>query len=247
MDKKLRPFLAEFFGTFALVFLSAGAVCAAQLPRNVLVSTPLIALAEGLALAVTLSATTYLAGGYLNPAVTITLWVLRRLDNIQTAGFLIAQLIAAALAGLVLRLLFSSEVLILAHYGVPHVTEAFGELTVRTIAAAAGVEVLLTFVLTFVIFATMIDPRAPRIGGLAVGLIAGLALATLTLIGYDLTGAAVNPARCLGTVVWEWASQPQPPSLREQVIVYWIGPIVGALLAGLAYTYLILPPEEAPS
>jgi aquaporin Z len=241
MDRTLRASFAEFLGTFVLVFLSAGAVCAAYLPLNVPPGVVGIAVAQGLALAVTLSATARVAGGYLNPAVTISLWVLRRLDNRQAAGFLVAQLLGAVLAGAVLRVVFAPDVLRAAHFGTPHVTEAFDHLSTRALATAAGVEVLLTFILTFVIFGTMIDPRAPRVAGLGVGVVVGLCLAALVLAGFDLTGASVNPARSFGTALWEWTVE--APSLREQVLVYWVGPVAGALLAGLAYTYLILPPE----
>jgi MIP family channel proteins len=241
MDRTLRACCAEFLGTFVLVFLSAGAVCAAYLPLNVPPGVLAIAVAQGLALAVTLSATARVAGGYLNPAVTVALWVLRRLDNRQAGGFLVAQLLGAALAGAVLRVMFARDVLLAAHFGTPHVTEAFGHLSTRALATAAAVEVLLTFILTFVIFGTMIDPRAPRVAGLGVGVVVGLCLAALVLVGFDLTGASVNPARSFGTALWEWTIE--APSLREQVLVYWVGPVAGALLAGLAYTYLILPPE----
>jgi aquaporin Z len=241
MDRTLRACLAEFLGTFILVFLSAGVVCSAYLPQGAALNVTGIALVQGLALAVTLSATVAIGGGYLNPAVTITLWVLRRLENRQAAGFLTAQVLGGIVAGLVLRVLFAGEVLRAAHGGTPHVTEVFGPLSTQALATGAGVEVLLTFILTFVIFGTMIDPRASRLGGVAVGLVVGLALAALVLFGFDVTGASVNPARALGTAVWEWTYD--VPRVREQVLVYWVAPIAGALLAGLAYTYLFLPPH----
>jgi MIP family channel proteins len=242
MDCNVRAFVAEFLGTFALVFLSAGAVCAVHLPSLLPVGVLGIAVTQACVLAVALSATVYVSGGYLNPAITITLWVLRRLDNLRAAGFLAAQLLGAVLAGGLLRLAFDNSVLIPSHFGSPHVTEAYGPLTISALTAAAGLEVVLTFLLTFVIFGTVIDPRAPRLGGLGAGLTVGLALVAITFLGFNLTGAAVNPARAFGAAVWEWTYE--PPNLRELVFVYWIGPIVGALLAGLAYTYLILPPEK---
>jgi MIP family channel proteins len=244
MDRALRACLVEFFGTLVLVFLVAGAVCAAHVPQGPAPGVLGIAAAHGLALAVTLSATVPLAGGYLNPAITITLWVLRRLDDRRAAGFLAAQLLGGVVAGALLRLLVPSAVLAAAHFGTPHVPEVYGTGPSASLAAAAGVELVLTFILTFVIFATMIDPRVPRLGGLVVGLVAGLCLAAVVLAGYDLTGASVNPARALGTAVWEWTSE--TANLRELVLVYCVAPTAGALLAGLAYTYLILPPEGGP-
>jgi MIP family channel proteins len=244
MDRAVRAWFAELLGTFVLVFISAGVVCAAYLPLEMARNVLAIAVAQGLALAVTLSVTVPAAGGYLNPAVTIVLWVLRRLDNRQAASFIFAQLLGGVLAGLALRLIFASGVLIPAHFGTPHVGAAFGPPGTKALAEAAGVELLLTFILTFAIFGTMIDPRAPRLSGVGVGAVVGLCLAALVLVGYDLTGVGLNPARSLGTAVWEWTYE--APAWREQVLVYCVGPVAGALLAGLVYSYLILPPEAGP-
>src|SRR5205814_2446518 len=92
-----------------------------------------------------------------------------------------------------------------------------------------ALEMAFTFLLTLVIFATIFDPRRPRLGGT----VAGLALTASVLIGWNLTGAALNPARWLGAAV----SQRTVPTLQAQPVfadhsVYWMGPIVGALLAG---------------
>src|SRR5262245_33811474 len=161
MDKSFRPYIAELIGTFAVVILSAGAVCAAYLPLNVPVNETAIALAEGLAVAVALSCTINVSGGYLNPAVTIALWALRRLDNREAPLLLAAQFLGAALAGVCLRVIFHESVLVAAHFGTPHLTEAFHQLTPGTLLTGAGVELVLTFLLTFAIFGSVIDPRTP--------------------------------------------------------------------------------------
>jgi MIP family channel proteins len=252
MYKSLRPYVAELIGTFALVFLGAGAVCARWVVSNL---TPFdvtgIALAQGLVLAVLVTATMNVSGGYLNPAVTIVLWVLRRIDTNKLGWLLLAQILGAILAGGLLCLYFGPGTMGSAHFGTPHVTlledpkgpggfpREGGELTAIGLTTAAGVELVLTFLLTFAIFGTVLDPRAPKIGGLGVGLI----MVAIVIMGYNLTGAGVNPARCLGTFVWEWTSDPKP-SVREQVFVYWVGPIVGALLAGWVYTYLVMHSDE---
>jgi MIP family channel proteins len=251
MDKNLRPYLSELIGTFALVFLGAGTVCMyhlAVLPGQPQPYVVGIALAEGFILASMLSATVYVSGGYLNPAVTLMLWVYKRLDGERCAWLIGAQILGAVLAGLCLRPLFTPELLMKSHLGTPHLNMlAFGAASpdaapaFGTLLSGIGIELVLTFVLTFAIFATMIDPRGPRLGGLAVG----LALTAAIFMGYGLTGACTNPARWLGTVVWEltFPSTFQGGPFRDHA-VFWIGPIVGALLAGGIYTTLILPPEE---
>jgi aquaporin Z len=246
MDKNLRPYLAELIGTFALVFLGAGTVCVSQMtvmagqPQPYVVG---IALAEGFILAVMLSATVNISGGYLNPAVTLMLWVYKRIDGVKCSWLIGAQILGAVLAGLCLRPLFTENVMISSHLGTPHLNlAAFNEnhASMPVLLSGIGIETALTFILTFAIFGTMIDPRGPRLAGLGVG----LALTACILMGYGLTGAAVNPARWFGTVVWELTV----PALQSQAplsdhAVYWIGPIVGALLAGGIYMTLILPPE----
>jgi MIP family channel proteins len=250
MDKNLRPYLAELIGTFALVFLSAGTVCVSKMtvlqdqPQPYVVG---IALAEGFILAVMLSATVNISGGYLNPAVTLMLWVYKRIDGVKASWLIGAQVLGAVLAGLCLRPLFSESVMMDSRLGTPHLNmPAFGQ-PVGTSPSFAiqltgvGIETALTFILTFAIFGTMIDPRGPRLAGLGVG----LAMTACVLMGYALTGAAANPARWFGTAVWEMTI----PGVEARAAfadhaVFWIGPVVGALLAGGIYTTLILPPEE---
>ena len=105
MDLRFRSYLAELLGTFALVFLGAGTVCATFLksPPPLLASLPLldvtgIALAEGFTLAVLLTVLFPLAPGCLNPAITLTLWVCKRLDLRQALALILAQLLGATLA-----------------------------------------------------------------------------------------------------------------------------------------------------
>jgi aquaporin Z len=100
--------------------------------------------------------------------------------------------------------------------------------------SGVGIEFSLTFILTFVIYATLLDPRAPQLGIFS----AGLTLAAVTLLGLPLTGAALNPARWLGPVLWE--VMVRRDALSDHV-VYWVGPIFGALAAGALYEYVLWP------
>ena len=88
--------------------------------------------------------------------------------------------------------------------------------------------------------ADMLDRRSPPFGGLFVG----LAQAAVVLFGYRLTGGAANPARWLGTVLWEMTLVPKPLDLLgSDQLVYWVGPILGALLGGFLYVFVMQPPE----
>jgi glycerol uptake facilitator-like aquaporin len=250
MDKNLRPYLAELIGTFALVFLGAGTACMYNLailpgqPQPYVVG---VALADGFILAAMLSATVHISGGFLNPAVTLMLWVYKRLDGERFAWLLGAQLLGAVLAGLCIRVLFTENVLTASYMGAPHMTlPAFGleSMEVKpgllTLLTGIGIEAALTFILTFAIFATLIDPRGPRLGGLMVG----LTQAAIVLMAFGLTGGCANPARWFGPWVCEFTVPTLQGRAMFDQVVYWVGPIAGALLAGGVYTTLILPAEE---
>lgn len=255
MENHPRTYLTELLGTFTLVFVSAGAVCANYLfeqPRPGLIG---VSIAAGIALAVGLVVTVPYGGGFLNPAITLMLWVYKRLDGRKTAGLIAVQFIGAALAGGLVRVAFmNNEIAVTsARLGTPHMDYRLwigsGLPDARMILSGCATELCLTFILTIIIFATLIDPRAPRLMG-AVGkwlspLWVGLTLTALTLFALGLTGAAANPARWFGTVIWESTV----PTLQTQHpfadhMVYWIGPTLGAILAGGIYTTLILTPDE---
>ena len=208
MDSKYRSYLAELIGTFAVVFIGAGTICAvkqlAELPGQLQPYYVSIALAEGFILAAALTATVPVSGGYLDPAITLTLWVFRRLEGSRVLWLIGGQLLGSVLAGLVVRLVFADDVLLPAQNGAPHLNlAAFAgagrSLGMLCVLSGIGIELILTFLLTFAIFGTMIDPRAPRLGGLSVG----LTLTALVLMGYPLTGASMNPARWFGPTLWE--------------------------------------------
>jgi aquaporin Z len=135
-----------------------------------------------------------------------------------------------------------------AHSGTPHLNlAAFGYAdqhpAAEVIATGTGIEIALTFFLVLAVFGTILDPRGPRTTGLPVG----LALAAVTLMGFPLTGAATNPARWFGTVIWERFVPDPARTVSEfaDMFVYVAGPIIGALLAGMVYYKLILPADRS--
>ncbi|HVS34605.1 MAG TPA: MIP/aquaporin family protein [Gemmataceae bacterium] len=245
MDSKLlRACLAELIGTFALVFVGGGVVCVAALTTEPRLDATAIALAEGLTLAVALTATHRASGGGLNPALTLMLWVFRRIDGRKLAGFIVAQLLGALLAGLFLRLLFSQDAAA-SHLGAPHLRafapNGLGQVSLGAIFSGVGMEIFFTCLVAFAFWATMLDRRSPPLGGLVVG----LAQSAVVLFGFRLTGGAANPARWLGPAVFELTAPGATPSaVLSDHTVYWVGPIVGALLGGFLYVFVLQPPEE---
>jgi MIP family channel proteins len=252
MDSRIRTYLAELFGTFVVVLVGAGTVCSTYLPsdpRFTLVGGPVlaVALAEGFALAVMLSATFLVSPGCLNPAITLALWVVRRIELTRAAGLIAAQLLGAILAGLAVRSLFSEGVLQEARLGAPHLKallDSAGAVTLAGWLTGITLEVLFTFLVSMAAFATLFDDRAPRLGGLMVG----LAQTAVILFGYHLTGGAANPARWLGPALWELTlSLPQTARPLADHLVYWVGPIGGALLGCVVYSLVILPGNSTMS
>jgi len=214
---RIRPFIAELVGSFCYFFVAAGIVVADQFTHGS-IGLMGIALANGLVLAIMLTALRPVAGGYFNPAVTIGLLLIKKTGRPSAIAFIIAQLIGGALAGFLLRAIFPSSVWEAAYLGVPHLT--------ANVSAGAGlfIELLLTFFLMIAVLGTSVDSMAPKLGGFGVGLM----LTVDTLIGGTLTGAAANPARAFGPAL--------AANYWDSHWIYWIGPIIGACIASWLYT-----------
>jgi len=226
MRQTLRPLIAEFIGVFMLVFIGGGAIIinAYQSGSIGLVG---IATAHGLAFAVAVTATMSISGGHINPAITVGLWSVGRIDTAKAAQYVVAQLLGAICAALVLKGLFPT--------GAADVQQ-FGALKLgvdTTFIGGVLIEAVLTFFLALSVMGTVVDPAAPKVGGFGVG----LTLLTCMLAGAPLTGAALNPARAFGpaVVAWFWTAQ----------LAYWIGPILGAVVAMQVYERFLLKKEAA--
>lgn len=218
-----RKLAAEFIGAFALVFVGAGAII--QTAGGNLVA---IAIAHGLAIALMVSALGHISGGLFNPALTLGLWATRRLDSVTTALYIIAQLLGAVVAGIGLLLFYPESLTGAAgaNFGVPALGRGIDFLS------AVGIEAVATFFLMLAVFGTALDKRGPKVGGFAIGLIL-----TMDILAFGtLTGAAMNPARAFGPALVDmnW----------DNHLVYWIGPIVGAVAAALLYHYLFAEDME---
>jgi MIP family channel proteins len=226
MRDSLRHFTAEFVGTYALVFVGGAAIAAAA-ATQMSASLIAVALAHGIILAVMVSATMRVSG-HLNPAVTLGFLVARRIEVMMAGLYIVAQCLGAILAAYSLKWLLPSAIATATRLGGQSVTSEI------TAGQAIGLEAIATFFLAFVIFGTAVDPKAPRIGGLAIGITIA---ADILAIG-PFTGASMNPARSLGPAV--------ASGIFEAQLVYWIGPIVGACAAALLYETLFLGREREP-
>jgi aquaporin Z len=225
MSSLLRRSLAEALGTFALVFIGIGSVAAKYYP-DANYGIYGIATAHAIVLAVMVTATMAISGGHLNPAVTVGLLVARRTTGWTAAAYIVAQLLGGVLAALAIKATFPIGVIRPIALGTPTIASNI------QISQAIAVEAILTFFLVSAVFGTCVNPEAPKVGGFGVGLVLWFDI----IVGGPLTGAAMNPARAFGPalVAGQWVAH----------IVYWVGPILGAVVAALLWEYVLLPPRE---
>lgn len=224
MRNTLRPLVAEFVGVFFLTFAGAGAIVA-NTYREGTVGLLGIAAAHGLALAIAVSATMNVSGGHINPAITAGLWSVGRIEA-KTAGlYVLFQLLGATAAAYAVKGLFPEQAGIVAALGTPRLA------TDVTLVQGIVIEAILTFFLAFAVMGTAVDPAAPKIGGFAIGLTVMFDI----LAGGNLTGAAMNPARAFGPALASgtWIGH----------VVFWVGPILGAIAAMQLYERLLLKKE----
>lgn len=212
---------AEAVGTFVFVLVGAGSALGTQAlagPASYLLAA---ALANGLGLAMAVSATMGISGGVLNPAVAVGLLAGGKLSARDLVPYALAELLGAIGAGAALVFAFPSSLGNSVHWGAP---------TLSGVSSVQGIliEALLTFVLVIAVFGTAVDSRAPKIGGLGIG----LAVLADVLAGGPFTGAAMNPARAFGPMI---AGSFYP----SYWYVYIIGPLAGAIAAGLVYRYVL--------
>ena len=157
----VKPCVAEFIGTFTLIFVGVGAIY-----QNA--GLLAVAFAHGLAIAVMVSATGAISGGHLNPAVSFGLWVGGKIDLPRLAAYWVAQLLGAVAAAFLLLYVFAQL-----PNQVPSDIVAKGtpDLLREGISSAQGIviEGVLTFFLVFVVYGTAVDGRAPKLEGRGCG------------------------------------------------------------------------------
>jgi MIP family channel proteins len=235
----LRRGFAEFVGTFTLVFIGAGSILTfgklfagafatgggSQVAGLGLVA---VALAHGLAIAVMVSAVGHISGGHFNPAITLGFLVTRRLAPVLALVYWVVQLTAAVAAAALLHWFFTMNERNAVQLGAPLLGSGI------TQWQGLVIEIVLTFFLVWVVFATAADPGGTfkSIAGLAIGLTITLDI----LMGGPLTGAAMNPARAFGPelIQNDWTN----------AWIYYAGPAIGGVLAATSYEWLYLRPTR---
>ena len=228
MDSDMsRRVIAEFFGTFWLVFGGCGAaVLAAGFP-NFGIGFLGVAFAFGLTVLTMAYAVGHISGGHFNPAVTIGLWCAGRCANKHVIPYVIIQVIGAIAAAAVLWVIASGK-----PGWVPggFASDGYGDLSPGKygLPACFVTEVVMTFFFLFVIIGTTSKGAATGFAGIPIG----LALTLIHLVSIPVTNTSVNPARSTGPALF--AGGPY----IGQLWLFWVAPILGAVIAGLLTRYM---------
>lgn len=217
----------EFIGMLIFVLLSLGSTINWSKEENPLpADLVLIALCFGLSIATMVQCFGHISGGHINPAVTIAMLCTRKISLAKSIFYIIAQCLGAIAGAGILYLITPANVA--------------GNLGITTIEGrlSAGhgllIELIITFQLVFTIFASCDSKRMDLTGSVALAIGFSVAIGHLFAINY--TGASMNPARSFGPAVikGKW----------DNHWIYWIGPIIGAVIAGGLYEYVYCPDNE---
>ena len=223
----MKKLLAEFFGTFWLVLGGCGsAVLAAGFP-DLGIGFVGVALAFGLTVVTMAYAIGHVSGCHLNPAVSVGLWVGGRFESKDLAPYIVSQVLGGIAGAGILYLIASGQ---------PGFTiggfasNGFGAHSPGgySMMSALICEIVMTFIFLFVILGVTHKKASPGFAGLAIG----LCLTLIHLISIPVTNTSVNPARSTSQAIFAggWAI--------EQLWLFWVAPIVGAILAGLVYKFI---------
>ncbi|MFW2377312.1 MAG: aquaporin Z [Cellulophaga baltica] len=228
----MKKLIAEFIGTFWLVLGGCGsAVLAAGIPE-IGIGLVGVALAFGLTVLTGVYALGHISGGHFNPAVSIGLWVGGRFEAKELLPYIISQVLGGIAGAGILYLIVSNQAGFSGYsqggdfatnfYGVEQYGHTFN------MTAALVTEVVMTFMFLIVILGATHKNASPGFAGLAIG----LALTLIHLISIPVTNTSVNPARSTAQALFVGAEA------MGQLWLFWVAPIVGAMLAGLLYKFI---------
>ena len=226
-----RNWFAEGIATYCLVFFGPLSVMLSVVAFGDGLSTEailMISFAHGSAIGLMVYAFGHVSGAHINPAVTIPMIITRKIGIADGIGYIVLQLVGAVAAAFTLKAVLP-ELGAAVNFG----TQAPGELINSSATSAVGLEAIFTFFLVTVIFMTAVHKKAAAgIQGISIGGMVFL----LHIVGFPLTGASMIPARTFGPALasgfWEFHW------------VYWVGPIIGGIIAGLIMNYVFVKKAE---
>lgn len=232
-DRGPSAYIAEFLGTLMLVF-AIGMVLSVHASSEGLgtVDFAVIGLVHVFVLAMLIQSLGGTSGAHFNPAVTAVMIVLKKISAAQGAVYMALQLVGGVAGALLVKVLLDDE-----GDAVKYGAVGLGDFISGSAGTGFLVEAIGTFLLVWAIMGAAVNPRADA--NWAPWIIAGTLGMAVMILG-PLTGAGFNPARAFGpAVVGDGFGE-----AGEWLLAYVLGPMVGAVLAGVGYTKLVLEPQE---
>lgn len=224
----MKQYLAEFLGTFWLVFGGVGSALLAAGVPDVGIGYLGVALAFGLTVVTAAYAMGHISGAHFNPAVSVGVWMAGRLPTAQLLPYIVSQVLGGIAAAAVLFLVANGAAGFNAADG--FASNGFGELSPHGYSLAAGltIEVVLTAFFVIVILGATSKGAPAGFAPLAIG----LALVLIHLISIPVTNTSVNPARSTGPALFAGGAY------LGQLWFFWVAPIVGGALGAMIYRIL---------
>lgn len=212
----MKKYIAEFVGTFVLVLVACGVAVVTN--ANIVATS----LAFGLVIVAMAYSIGNVSGCHINPAVSFAMLVTKKMSVKDFLGYVVSQVLGAIAGAGVLSILFESSTALGANgYGV------------GSYASNVGIALLIEVILTFIFVVAILGVTSKKENNAVSGIVIGLTLTLVHLLGIPFTGTSVNPARSLGPALF------QGGDALSQVWVFIVAPLVGALLAGLFYKFII--------
>lgn len=226
----MKKYIAEFFGTLTLTGVGCGTAmlvgCDAASGSGYL----LTALAFGLSIVAMAYSIGNISGCHINPAVSLAVYMNGGMEKKDLGGYIIAQFLGATVAACLLALIWNLG-------GVTDMTGGFGSNGLAGVNGSAPAGLLVEVLLTFIFVLVILGVTDGKYGnGDKAGLVIGLSLFFVHILGIGLTGTSVNPARSFGPALIALFTGNAAPI--NQLWVFILGPIFGAVLAQLLYKYL---------
>ena len=220
----MKKYIAECIGTFILVFMGCGS--AMLLGCDAAGGHLAVALAFGLAIVATAYVIGDVSGCHINPAVSLAMFLRKKLSASEFGGYVAAQVVGAFVGALLLKLLTGM--------GVVDLTEALGSNGVAN-AGGIGGALIVEVVLTFIFIFTILGVTSSKDKGSVAGVVIGLTLAFVHIVGIPLTGTSVNPARSIGPALLAGGDA------LKHLWVFILAPLAGAALATIVFDRVVKP------
>lgn len=227
----MKKYIAEFIGTAVLVIFGCGSAVAAntllgaagQGAVPLAFSTLLIAFAFGLVIVAMAYSIGNVSGCHINPAVSLAMFISKKLDAKDFAGYLVAQFAGGIVGALILAFVFGGS-------GSGLGSNGYG--AASALGVGAGVAFVVEVILTFVFLLAILGVTSKTENSAVVGLVIGLTLTLVHILGIPFTGTSVNPARSFGPALIAGGTA------LSQVWLFIVAPLVGAALAAVVYNFL---------